>query len=99
MTRRKKIDEKFEQLGEVCAEAGYRWELVEDAVKNVNFQKDREAALDYLIGVARRKASSSEFFGAIEDLTFDEKTRRARFKFGDGGVAKLIQVCKPLDEE
>lgn len=99
MTRRKKIDEKFEQLGEVCAEAGYRWELVEDAVKNVNFQKDREAALDYLIGVARRKASSSEFFGAVVDLTFDEKTRRARFKFGDGGVAKLIQVCKPLDEE
>ena len=99
MARRKKIDEKFEQLGAVCAEAGYRWELVEDAVKNVNFQKDREAALDYLIGVAQRKASSSEFFGAIEDLTFDEKTRRARFKFGDGGVAKLIQVCKPLDEE
>lgn len=99
MTKRKKIDEKFEQLGEVCAEADYRWELVEDAVKNVNFQKDKEAALDYLISVARRKASSSEFFGAIEDLTFDEKTHRARFKFGDGGVAKLIQVCKPLDEE
>ena len=46
MARRKKIDEKFEQLGEVCAEADYRWELVEDAVKNVNFQKDKEAALD-----------------------------------------------------
>lgn len=99
MTKRKRIKEKYGQLGEVCAEAGYRWELVEDAVNEIGYQKDEEAALDYLIGVAWRKASSSEFFGAVVDLTFDEKTHRARFKFGDGGVAKLIQVCKPLDEE
>ena len=99
MTKEERIDQKYDELFELCAKAGYRWELAEDAVDEVECQKDKEAALDYLISVARRKASSSEFFGAVVDLTFDEKTQRARFKFGDGGVAKLIQVCKPLDEE
>ena len=99
MTKRERIEEKYGQLGEACAEAGYRWELVEDAVNEIGYQKDEEAALNYILDHARRKVSSSEFFGAVVDLTFDAKTRRARFKFGDGGVAKLIQVCKPLDEE
>ena len=99
MTKRKVIEEKYKQLDKACTAAGYRRELIEDAIGEVECQKDKEAALDYLIGVARRKASSSEFFGAVVDLTFDEKTHRMRFKFGDGGVAKLIQVCKPLDEE
>ena len=99
MTKKERIEEKYGQLGEACAEAGYRWELVEDAVNEIGYQKDEEAALNYILDHARRKVSSSEFFGAVVDLTFDAKTRRARFKFGDGGVAKLIQVCKPLDEE
>lgn len=99
MTKRERIEEKYGQLGEACAEAGYRWELVEDAVNEIGYQKDEEAALDYILDHARRKVSSSEFFGAVVDLTFDAKTRRARFKFGDGGVCELIQVCKPLDEE
>ena len=99
MTKEERIDEKFGQLGEVCADAGYRWELVRQAISGINCQKDREAALDYILDFARRKVSSSEFFGAIVDLTMDAKTRRARFKFGDGGVCELIQICKPLDEE
>ena len=99
MNEETRINEKYDELFELCADAGYRWELVEDAIKDVGFQKDKAAALDYLIGFARRKVRSSEFFGAVVDLCFDEKTLRSRFKFGDGGVAKLIQICKPLDEE
>ncbi len=99
MAKEERIDKKYDELFELCANAGYRWELAEQVVDEVECQKDKEAALDYLISVARRKVSSSEFFGAIEDLTMDAKTRRARFKFGDGGVCELIQICKPLDEE
>lgn len=58
-----------------------------------------KAALDYLLEFARKGVSESEFFGAVMDLIMDEKTERMRFKFGDGGVAELVQVSKPLDEE
>lgn len=90
---------RYRELGRLCKDAGYRWELVEQAISGISCQKDEEAALDYILDFARRKVSSSEFFAAIVDLTMDEKTRRARFKFGDGGVCELIQICKPLDEE
>lgn len=90
---------KLGQLGRLTKRAGYGWDIVEKAARNIIIQKDKEAALDYLLEFARKGVSESEFFGAVMDLIMDEKTERMRFKFGDGGVAELVQVSKPLDEE
>lgn len=90
---------KLRELGKLAKELGYSRELISEAAEDISIQKDKEAALDYLLDFARRGVSSSEFFGAVMDLTMDEKTHRMRFKFGDGGVAELVQVSKPLDEE
>ena len=90
---------KLGELGRLAKRAGYSRDIVEKAAIDISIQKDKEAALDYLLDFARRGVSSSEFFGAVMDLTMDEKTERMRFKFGDGGVAELVQVSKPLDEE
>ncbi len=90
---------KLGELGRLAKRAGYSRDIVEKAAIDISIQKDKEAALDYLLDFARRGVSESEFFGAVMDLTMDEKTERMRFKFGDGGVAELVQVSKPLDEE
>lgn len=90
---------KLGELGRLTKKAGYSWDIVEKAARDISIQKDKEAALDYLLGFARKGVSEPEFYGAVMDLTMDEKTHRMRFKFGDGGVAELVQVAKPLDEE
>ena len=90
---------KLGELGRLAKELGYSRELISEAAEDISIQKDKEAALDYLLDFARRGVSSSEFFGAVMYLTMDEKTHRMRFKFGDGGVAELVEVSKPLDEE
>lgn len=90
---------KLGEFGKLTKKAGYSWTIVEKAARNIIIQKDKEAALDYLLDFARRGVSSTEFFSAVMDLTMDRKTERMRFKFGDGGVAELVQVSKPLDEE
>lgn len=99
MTVSEDYKNKLEQLGRLTKRAGYGWDIVEKAARNIIIQKDKEAALDYLLEFARKGVSESEFFGAVMDLIMDEKTERMRFKFGDGGVAELVQVSKPLDEE
>lgn len=99
MTVSEDYKNKLGELGRLAKRAGYSRDIVEKAAIDISIQKDKEAALDYLLDFARRGVSSSEFFGAVMDLTMDEKTERMRFKFGDGGVAELVQVSKPLDEE
>lgn len=99
MIKRNNLKTKFGELGRLGKQAGYSWELITEAIEDINIQKDKEAALDYILDFARRKVNSEEFFTAVMDLTMDEKTHRMRFKFGDGGVAELVQVAKPLDEE
>lgn len=90
---------KLRELGKLAKELGYSRELISEAAEDISIQKDKEAALDYLLEFARKGVSESEFFGAVMDLIMDEKTERMRFKFGDGGVSELVQVSKPLDEE
>ena len=99
MTVSEDYKNKLGELGRLVKRAGYSRDIVEKAAIDISIQKDKEAALDYLLDFARRGVSSSEFFGAVMDLTMDRKTERMRFKFGDGGVAELVQVSKPLDEE
>ena len=99
MTVSEDYKNKLGQLGLLTKRAGNGWDIVEKAARNKIIQKDKEAALDYLLEFARKGVSESEFFGAVMDLIMDEKTERMRFKFGDGGVAELVQVSKPLDEE
>lgn len=99
MTVSEDYKNKLGELGKLAKELGYSRYIKEKAAIDISIQKDKEAALDYLLDFARRGVSSSEFFGAVMDLTMDRKTERMRFKFGDGGVAELVQVCKPLDEE
>lgn len=99
MTMSNDYKNKLGELGRLAKQAGYGREIVSEAAEDISIQKDKEAALDYLLDFARRGVSESEFYGAVMDLTMDEKTHRMRFKFGDGGVAELVQVSKPLDEE
>ncbi len=99
MTVSEDYKNKLGELGKLAKELGYSRYIKEKAAIDISIQKDKEAALDYLLDFARRGVSSSEFFGAVMDLTMDRKTERMRFKFGDGGVSELVQVSKPLDEE
>lgn len=99
MTVSEDYKNKLGELGKLAKELGYSRYIKEKAAIDISIQKDKEAALDYLLDFARRGVSSSEFFGAVMDLTMDRKTEHMRFKFGDGGVAELVQVSKPLDEE
>lgn len=99
MTVSEDYKNKLGELGRLAKKAGYGWDIVEKAARNISIQKDKEAALDYILDFARKGVSESEFFGAVMDLIMDEKTERMRFKFGDGGVSELVQVSKPLDEE
>lgn len=99
MTLSEDYKSKLGELGRLAKRAGYSRELISEAAEDISIQKDKEAALDYLLDFARRGVSESEFFGAVMDLTMDEKTECMRFKFGDGGVAELVQVSKPFDED
>lgn len=68
MTVSEDYKNKLGQLGRLTKRAGYGWDIVEKAARNIIIQKDKEAALDYLLEFARKGVSESEFFGAVMDL-------------------------------